>query len=674
MAKQTHLVIVESPTKGRTIEQFLGPDFRVVATYGHVRDLPKSELGVDEETLEPRYVIPPKARKTIKILKEMMRHTSDVYIATDLDREGEAIGWHIMQAVDLPQSATGNRQSIKPKESVKLKRITFHEITKSAIEEALKHPRSLNISLVDAQQARRVLDRLVGYKLSPLLWKKIARGLSAGRVQSVALRLIVDREREINKFTPQEYWSVEAELEKDSTRFTASLIAKDGKKLDKFSIRSADEAQQILTALTDATYTVADTAQKIVQRHPSPPFTTSTLQQEAARQLGWSASQTMRIAQSLYEQGLITYHRTDSVHLSWSAIDGARNFIAESFGKTYLPDKPRQFRTKSRGAQEAHEAIRPAYPNRTADQANLTDPRERGLYDLIWRRMIASQMSPAVFEEKSADITANNYLFRATGSSLKFDGFLTIWLQNVETKHLPDLTKGNVVTFISLAKSQHFTEPPARYNMASLIKTLEEHGIGRPSTYAPIISTIIERNYVTTNRGVFTPTDLGTTVTELLVQHFPEIVDISFTAHMEEDLDAIALGKTAWKGIIESFYRPFAAKLVEKQSEIQKSDYEQVIDEKCPESGHPLVAKIGRFGKFIACSGFPECKYTRPIVIDTGLTCPECTQGQVIERKTRRGKVFWGCSRYPDCKWATWKDPRKVTPVAPAQTHQNPSK
>ena len=652
--KINHLVIVESPTKARTIGEVLGPDFQVVASFGHVRDLPKAELGVDEETLEPKYVIPPKARKVITTLKKLIAQSGDVVIATDLDREGEAIGWHILQATD-----SGKGQ----KAPQKIQRITFHEITRTAISEALQHPRDLNLDLVNAQQARRVLDRLVGYKLSPLLWAKIARGLSAGRVQSVAVRLIVDREREIKRFTPQEYWTIEVSVEKGSVRFRATLTAWEGKKLEKLAIKTAAAADSYLADLRGMPLSVAAVASRESQRSPLPPFTTSTMQQEAARHLGWSAAQTMRVAQALYEEGHITYHRTDSVNLAASAIDAIRIVIDKTFGKTYLPEQGRQYKTKSRGAQEAHEAIRPVHPDRQPGSLSGVEPRAQRLYNLIWRRFTASQMTPARFKETTADLAAGKGLFRATGSTLLFDGFLKVWPTKMETQTLPDLTKGEEVAVRNLEKVQHFTEPPPRYNMASLIKTLEEHGIGRPSTYAPIISTIIGRNYVTATRGVFAPTDLGTMVTDLLVEHFPAIVDVSFTAHMEEELDGVAEGAKPWKGVVGDFYRPFAKLLTEKQAEIQKSDYQEVLDEKCPESGHSLVVKMGRYGKFIACSGFPECKYTRPLTVTLNLTCPECGQGQVVERKTRRGITFWGCSRYPDCKWATWKKPVEPLPA-----------
>jgi DNA topoisomerase-1 len=647
MPNSTKLVIVESPTKGRTIGKFLGPEFTVAASFGHVRDLPKSKLGVDEETFEPAYVIPPKARKTISYLKKLIEKSRDVFIATDLDREGEAIGWHILQAVGLPAT------SQKPKP---IHRIVFHEITKKAIEEALGNPRQIDQRLVDAQQARRILDRLVGYKLSPLLWQKVARGLSAGRVQSVAVRLIVDREREIVQFRPREFWSIEADLEKDKQRFVAILTHAYNRPLEKLAIKTRKEAETIIKDLAGANYQVVDIQDKTLPKTPYPPFTTSTLQQEAARQLGWSASKTMQVAQALYEKGFITYHRTDSVNLAWSAIGVARKLIKAKFGEDDLPPAPRQFKTRTRGAQEAHEAIRPTHADRTPDKVK-THEEEHKLYDLIWRRMIASQMSAAQIAEQTADIAAKDCLFRAIKRAILFDGFMKIWPLKIEAKELPPLEVGDSLVLVSLSPKQHFTEPPPRFNMASLIKALEEEGIGRPSTYAPIITTIIERNYVSVSRGIFFPTDMGKLVTDLLVEHFPEIVDISFTANMEEGLDAIAAGERAWKTILEDFYRPFARHLSVKMNEIQKANLTETLEEKCPECARNLVKRFGRFGPFVACSGFPQCKYTRPLFVELPFNCPQCREGKVVERKTRQGRLFWGCSRFPDCRWATWEKP-----------------
>jgi DNA topoisomerase-1 len=652
MAKKTgNLVIVESPTKGRTIERFLGPDFYVLASFGHVRDLPRKELGVAvEKDFEPKYVVPPKSRKTISLLKNAIADSEKVYIATDPDREGEAIGWHILEATKTKTD--------------KVNRIVFHEITKKAIEDALKNPRGIDQDLVNAQQARRVLDRLVGYKLSPLLWKKVSPGLSAGRVQSVAVRLIVDREREILAFKPQEYWSVEARLEVPGKKpeFTAILVKIGEKNIEKLDIKTEKEAKKIIDDLSESDWQVLDVKSEDVSKYPFPPFTTSTLQQEGARQLGFSASKTMQVAQRLYERGLITYHRTDSVNLAWSAIALTRKFIEKEYGKKYLPARPRQYKTRSRVAQEAHEAIRPTVIERLPDQIEGKD-EEQKLYELIHKRMLACQMSEARLAQTTAVIEVKKetpHLFETKGLRLIFDGFTKLWPIRLDLVDLPALTPATPLNLLNLDKIQHFTEPPYRYNMATLIKTLEEHGIGRPSTYAPIIQTIIFRSYVRTERGTFYPTDLGMVVTDLLKEHFPNVVDIGFTAQLEEDLDEIANGKEEWHKVLADFYTPFAKNLGIKEKELVKSEIvQEKTDKICPESGHPLVIKLGRYGKFLACSGYPKCKYTEPLIISLDITCPECKKGTVIERKTRKGATFYGCSRYPDCKWATWTRPVK---------------
>lgn len=653
MPKKTgNVVIVESPTKGRTIERFLGPDFLVLASFGHVRDLPQKEFGVDvDQDFKPKYVIPPKSRKTISMLKKAIGEAEKIYIATDPDREGEAIGWHILEATKTP--------------SGKVNRIVFHEITKKAIADALKSPRGIDKDLVNAQQARRILDRLVGYKLSPLLWKKVAPGLSAGRVQSVAVRLIVDREREVQAFKPQEYWSVEARLEVPGKEpnFTAILFQIGDKKIEKLDIKTEKDAQKILDALNGSRYQVVSAETNEVAKYPFPPFTTSTLQQEAARQLGFSATKTMQVAQSLYERGLITYHRTDSVTLGWSAITLARKFIEKEYGKDYLPERPRQYKTRSRVAQEAHEAIRPTFIDRLPQKIEGKD-EEHKLYELIHRRMLACQMAEARLAQTTAVVEARSktqearHLFEAKGLKLVFDGFTKLWPIRLDLVDLPALSEKSELNLLSLDKNQHFTEPPHRYNMATLIKTLEEHGIGRPSTYAPIIQTIVYRNYVRTERGTFYPTDLGMVVTDLLKEHFPDIVDVGFTASLEGDLDDIAEGKAEWQKILSDFYGPFEKALAIKEKELVKSEIvEEKTDKVCPQSGHPMVIKLGRFGKFLACSGYPKCKYTEPLIISLDIECPECKKGTVIERKTRKGATFYGCSRYPDCKWATWTRP-----------------
>jgi DNA topoisomerase-1 len=643
-----NLVIVESPAKAKTIEKYLGKDYKVLASFGHVRDLPKNELGVDtEHNFAPKYVIPPKSRKTISSLKSGAADASTIYMATDYDREGEAIAWHIVEALKLK----------------KIKRITFHEITKDAIKNAIIHPRDIDIHLVDAQQARRILDRLVGYKLSPFLWKKVFKGLSAGRVQSVAVRLIVDRERQIKDFKAEEYWTILANLDSNGIKISASLIGSNGKRYEKLEIKSVKDAEKLLEILKDSEYSVKKIESKNENRWPYPPFTTSTLQQEASKRLGYNAKRTMRLAQDLYEDGLITYMRTDSVNLASIAIDSARKLILSEFGQKYLPDSPKIYKTKSKGAQEAHEAIRPSYIDKKPETIDAPSEDHRKLYDLIWRRLIACQMNPMILETSSIDIDAkknsDTYNFRANGTKIMFDGFSRVWVVKLEEKSLPKLSAGDKLNIIELIKNQHFTEPPARYTEASLIKTLEEYGIGRPSTYAPIISTIQDRGYVILDKKVFFPQETAFIVTDLLVNNFPEIVDLKFTANMEEKFDEIAENKEDWVKMLKAFYVPFEANLREKEKTVSKADTEEKTDKICPKCKKPLIIKRGKFGKFIACTGFPECKYTEQIVISTGLKCPECKEGDVIERKTRRHKTFWGCSKYPKCKWASWNDPRK---------------
>lgn len=675
-----NLVIVESPAKSRTIEKYLGKDYKVLASFGHVRDLPKNELGVDtEKKFTPKYVIPPKARKIISLLKNAADNADQIYMATDYDREGEAIAWHIIQACGMNDrvSHIAYRNTDKPLaiSHKPIKRITFHEITEEAIKEAVNHPRQIDMDLVDAQQARRILDRLVGYKLSPFLWKKLFKGLSAGRVQSVAVRLIVDREREITAFVPQEYWTIVASLLKikdqklktKDLEFNANLIEVDGKKIDKLEIKSEKFAQGIITKLENATYQVENIVEKEENRWPYPPFTTSTLQQEASKKLGYSAKKTMKLAQDLYEDGLITYMRTDSVNLAQVAIDSTRKLIKEEFGEKYLPNTPRLYKTKSKGAQEAHEAIRPTRVEKSElrGEKNFTIDHEK-LYDLIWKRMIACQMNPMILITISVDIIAQianskslmaNYKFRANGSTIKFDGFSKVWPVNMKEVSLPNLEIKEILELLNLLKEQHFTEPPARFTEASLIKALEEHGIGRPSTYAPTISTIIDRGYVIVDNKVLFPQEIGFLVTDLLVKHFPQIVDLEFTAHMEEDLDKIAEGKEDWVKMLDDFYKPFIKNLQDKEQSVQKTQTEEKTDKTCPKCSKSLVIKMGKYGKFLACTGFPDCKYTENIIISTGLKCPDCSNGDIIERKTRRGKTFWGCSKYPKCKWASWENP-----------------
>jgi len=641
-----NLVIVESPTKARTIQKFLGNDFIIKSSFGHVRDLPKRELGVDiEKNFEPKYVIPPKAKKVISELKKESEKADNTILATDEDREGESIAWHLQEALKLKNP----------------QRIVFHEITQTAIAKALESPRHIDMNLVDAQQARRVLDRIVGYKLSPFLWKKVARGLSAGRVQSVAVRLIVEREREIEKFIPIEYWNVSALLKKNEEKFEAGLIKKDEKVIDKLEIKNKAEADKILQDLNGADYVIESVEKKEAKRYPAPPFTTSTLQQAAWQKFKFSAKMTMSLAQRLYEEGNITYHRTDSLNLSEMSLNAAKDFITKKYGQNYWAGKLVKYKTKSSGAQEAHEAIRPAYADRNPESLKGIDARQLKLYTLIWQRFIASQMAPAVFDSISADIKANNYTFRANGQTLKFDGFLKVYPTKFEEILLPDLEKSDNLDLLKLNTDQHFTEPPARYNEASLIKTLEKYGIGRPSTYAPIISTIQDRNYVSQNdQKRFVPSEMGIIVNDVLVKNFPEIVDIDFTAKMEKELDEVARGKDTWIKTCKDFYLPFEKNLEKKYKEVKKENLIEKTDKICPKCGSPIIERMGRFGRFYACSKFPECKYTESIEDknkDLGIKCPKCKEGDMVERKTKRGKIFYGCNRFPKCDFALWDKP-----------------
>ncbi|MBI2041646.1 MAG: type I DNA topoisomerase [Candidatus Nealsonbacteria bacterium] len=655
----TTLLIVESPTKAKTLQGFLGPKYKVLSSYGHVRDLPKSELGVDvEKNFQPKYVIPAKARKNLKILIEAVKKTDSTILATDQDREGEAISWHLIKALKLD----GDKEPYQ--------RIVFHEITKQAIEEALKNPGKLNMNLVDAQQARRILDRIVGYKLSPFLWKKVARGLSAGRVQSVAVRLVVEREREIEKFKPEEYWTISAALRKlkencspqlaenssQKTEFEAALIKKNEEVLDKLAIKNIKESEKIIKDLDEAKYAVGNVEKKETGKNPFPPFTTSTLQQEAWRKFKFPAKFTMRLAQNLYEKGFITYHRTDSFNLSDLALGAAKKFITENYGKNYY--QFRKYKAKGR-AQEAHEAIRPAYPEKIAVE---TDEAGAKLYDLIWKRFMACQMSQAIFDSTTVDIETGNpkYTFRATGQTLKFDGFLKVYPIKYEETELPSLENNELLELLKLTPLQHFTQPPARYSEASLIKALESEGVGRPSTYAPTISTIQERNYIEKNeRKFFKPTEIGIVVNDLLVKHFPEIVDIKFTASMEEDLDKIADGEKKWVKVLEEFYGPFEKNLEKKYKDVSKKEYtEEPTNKKCPKCGAPLLIRMGRYGKFYACSKFPECKYTESLPENVlNIKCPKCGEGQIVEKRTAKRKIFYGCNQYPKCDFALWDKP-----------------
>ncbi len=639
-----NVIIVESPTKARTIKGFLPASYDVVSSYGHVRDLPKGDLGVDvENRYEPRYVIPTKARKNVSALKKAAAGADAVILATDEDREGEAIAWHLANVLKLGDDA---------------RRIAFHEITKNAVSDALQHPRDLNMDLIDAQQARRVLDRLVGYKLSPFLWKKVAPKLSAGRVQSAALKMIVDREHEIRDFKKEAYWTIGAAFD----GFTASLVRIGDADFPAPGIKDKREAEAFVKDLERASCAVALVEEKEVRRNPLPPFITSTLQQEASKRLRFSSRQTMRLAQSLYEHGLITYMRTDSVNLSAEALTMAQAWIAKHLGARYVLPKPRVFTKKSRLAQEAHEAIRPT--SLTAGLSKL-EARERKLYELIRARFVASQLPQAVFLQKRIDVEAkgeNTYVLRASGKTLVFDGYLSVWKQKFEEQELPAVAEGAPLTLQRAMLEEHETEPPPRYNEASLIKALEAAGIGRPSTYASIISVLELRNYVEKENRRFTPTEMGELVTAVLAEHFPTIVDIDFTAHMEEDLDNIAEGKSDWRRVVDEFYEPFSENLERKYEEVQKQNVvgePQQTDEVCDKCGKPMVIKTSRFGKFLACTGFPACRNTKPYIDETNSfgPCPKCGEGTILRRRTRKGRTFYGCSRYPDCDYASWTAP-----------------
>ena len=649
-----NLIIVESPTKSKTIAKFLGKGYKVLSSFGHVRDLPKNDLGVDiEKDFTPKYVIPVKAKKIISGLKKENKKAEKTILATDEDREGEAIAWHLSEVLGLK----------KPE------RIVFHEITKRAIEDAIKNPRQIDMNLVNAQQARRILDRIVGYKLSPFLWKKVVKGLSAGRVQSVAVRLVAEREKEIENFIKEEYWQIDAllkkqeiENEKRNNELAALLVKKDGKVIPKLGIKTKKETEEILKDLEGAEYKVADVEKKEVKRNPLSPFTTSVLQQEAWKKFRYPAKFTMRIAQSLYENGHITYHRTDSVSISQFALLSAEKFIIDNYGKNYWAGYRKQYKSKGK-TQEAHESIRPTRPDfspkNLGGQAFFQNKNEEKLYDLIWRRFIACQMAQAVFDSTSVDISAKNYVFRANGQILKFDGFLKIYPMKFEQTDLPLLEKDEILELIKLSPSQHSTEPPARYSEATLIKALEENGIGRPSTYAPILSIIQERNYIEKNEERrFKPTEIGTIVNDLLTKHFPEIVDIDFTAKLEKELDEIAEGKDTFVKTCKDFYTPFAKNLKEKYDNVSKEDTVIKTTKKCPKCGSPLIERLGRFGRFYACSKFPKCRYTEPLEKNIlGIKCPKCEKGEIVEKRTKSKKIFYGCNKWPECDFALWDKP-----------------
>ena len=715
------LVIVESPTKAKTLETILGKGFTVKASMGHIRDLPKSGLGVDvEHNFEPQYVVPEKGEKVLRDLKKVAKDADFVVLATDPDREGEAIAWHL-------------KELLKPKN---YGRAVFHEITKEAVKEAFDHKGTIDVKLVDAQQARRVLDRLVGYKLSPLLWKKVRYGLSAGRVQSVAVRLVVDRERERDAFTPVEYWSIGALFSSKEGKFSAQLVdyiaVASTPKTKKIEIANKDQADKILQELKADTYTISKVARSQKQKRAYPPFKTSTLQQSSSNVFGFPAYKTMKAAQGLFEKGLITYHRTDSLNLSSQFIDEARGYIHKRFGKDYVPETPNYYKNSSKNAQEAHEAIRiTGVANQPSDpKITKLGVDEQKVYSLIWRRSLECQMAPAVYDQTSVDVTSTKqYVFRAVGSIIKFPGFLALAAGAADTQTdedtevqntLPELTEGEGVKLLETNPAQHFTQPPARYSDASLVKALEELGIGRPSTYAPTIQTIQARGYIEKEGRYFRPTDVAYVVTDLLVKHFESIVNYQFTAKMEEELDEVALGELKWQPVIKEFYEPFAKAIEAKDKELKKQDITFLGDssEVCPKCGRNLIFKLGkygkfmscsdypkcefakpveevittllggseendstrqanqetdfgvcevcnegkyilkqgRFGKFLACSRYPECKSTKPYLMKIGVNCPECKQGDIVVKKAK-GRTFYGCSRYPECKFSSWKKP-----------------
>lgn len=652
MAK--NLVIVESPTKAKTITKMLGPNYKVLATVGHLRDLPKSKIGVDiDNNFEPQYINVRGRAKTINELKKEAEKADKVFLATDPDREGEAISWHLAYLLGLDLNDAN--------------RVTFNEITTNFVKEAIHNPRPVDMRLVDAQQARRVLDRIVGYKLSPILWKKVKNGLSAGRVQSVALKLICDREKKINAFTPVEYWEIKAFHEKEKMTFESKLFAvlKDGKR-KKTNIQTEDQAVAIMNSLNPKAFNVIEIKKTKRLKHPPTPFTTSTLQQEASKKLGFSTSKTMQIAQQLYEGislgkegnvGLISYMRTDSTRISSNTVKDVLSYVNEKYGKKYA-GKGNEYNKRKAGAQDAHEAIRPSSIYKVPNEISMyLSPDQLKLYDFIWRRTVASQMTPAQYESTALILENHNYLFRSNGNIMLLDGFLKVLIYADNETILPSLKENESVNATKIEKSQHFTKPPARFTEASLVKALEEDGIGRPSTYSSIIRSILSRNYVVLEKKFFVPTEIGNNVNDLLSLYFSAIINEEFTASMEKNLDSIVEDHADWKTVIDAFYRGFDP-LLEKalKSDDNYRIEDEVLDEKCPECGHNLIIKNGRNGKFIGCSGFPVCKYIRPIVKTIGVNCPKCGH-DLVEKVSKRGKVFYGCNNYPACSYASWNKP-----------------
>ena len=652
------LVIVESPAKAKTIERYLGNKYKVKASMGHVRDLPRSQMGVyKENNFEPKYITIRGKGPVLKELKTAAKKAKKVYLAADPDREGEAIAWHLAHSLDVDINSDC--------------RVVFNEITKDAIKESFKHPRPINMDLVDAQQARRILDRLVGYNISPLLWKKVKKGLSAGRVQSVAARLIIDREKEIKAFTPEEYWTIEGEFLKGKDQFSGNFYSLVGH--DKKELKSEQDVQAILGQLTEDKFKVISVTKKERRRNPALPFITSSLQQEAARKLNFRAKKTMMIAQQLYEGielgkegtiGLITYMRTDSTRISEVAQAEAANYIKAEYGENFLKNEQRKEK-KQTNAQDAHEGIRPTSPLRDPNSLKEFLSRDQfRLYKLIWERFLASQMAQAIMDTMSVDLQNGNVLFRATGSKIKFPGFMKLYVEGSDDqvdgpeKMLPDLKEGDEVFKKDIDQKQHFTQPPPRYTEARLVKTLEELGIGRPSTYAPTLDTIQKRGYVALDNKRFVPTELGEIVHELILEFFPDILDVEFTVKMEQGLDNIEDGKVPWVQIIDEFYQDFETHLDKAEKEMQSVEIkDEPAGEDCENCGNPMVFKMGRYGKFMACSNFPDCRNTKPIVKEIGVTCPTCKEGQIIERKSKKKRLFYGCTRYPECEFISWDKP-----------------